>query len=43
MKLDLLTQFRFQTIKRCRLAHVQATLLFKIISTGMFQKEAIFC
>ena len=33
----------FQTIKRCCQVHVQATLLFKIISIGMFQKEAIFC
>ena len=33
----------FQKIKRCCRVHVQATLLFKIISTGMFQKEAIFC
>ena len=32
-----------QTIRRCCQVHVQATLLFKIISTGMFQKEAIFC
>ena len=33
----------FQTIKRCCQVHVQATSLFKIISVGMFQKEAIFC
>ena len=33
----------FQTIKRCCQVHVQTTLLFKIISIGMFQKEAIFC
>ena len=32
----------FQTIKRCCQVHVQATLFFKIISIGMFQKEAIF-
>ena len=32
----------FQTIKRCCQVYVQATLLFKIISNGMFQKEAIF-
>ena len=33
----------FQIIKRCCQVHVQATSLFKIISVGMFQKEAIFC
>ena len=33
----------FQKIKRCCQVHVQATLLFKIISNEMFQKEAIFC
>ena len=33
----------FQTIKRCCQVHVQATSLFKIITIGMFQKEAIFC
>ena len=33
----------FQTIKRCCQVHVQAILLFKMISIGMFQKEAIFC
>ena len=33
----------FQTIKCCWQVHVQATLLFKIISTGMFQKEETFC
>ena len=32
----------FQTIKRCCQVHVQGTLLFQIISIGMFQKEAIF-
>ena len=33
----------FQIIKRCCQVHVQATSLFKIITIGMFQKEAIFC
>ena len=33
----------FQIIKRCCQVHVQTTSLFKIISVGMFQKEAIFC
>ena len=33
----------FQTIKRCCQVHVQATSMFEIISTGMFQKEVIFC
>ena len=33
----------FQTIKCCCQVHVQATLLFKIISIGMFQKEETFC
>ena len=33
----------FQTIKRCCQVHVQATLLSKKLSIGMFQKEAIFC
>ena len=33
----------FQTIKRCCQVQAQATLLFKMISIGMFQKEAIFC
>ena len=33
----------FPTIKHCCQVHVQALLLFKIISIGMFQKEAIFC
>ena len=32
----------FQTIKRCCQVHIQATLLSKKISIGMFQKEAIF-
>ena len=35
--------FIFQTRKRCCQVHVEATLLFKIISIGMFQKEANFC
>ena len=33
----------FQIIKHCCQVHVQATSLFKIITIGMFQKEAIFC
>ena len=33
----------FQTIKCCCQVHVQATLLSKKLSIGMFQKEAIFC
>ena len=33
----------FQIIKRCCQVHVQATSMFEIISTGMFQKEVIFC
>ena len=33
----------FQIIKRCCQVHVQAIPMFKIISIGMFQKEAIFC
>ena len=33
----------FQTIRRCRQVHVQATFSFKIISIGMFQKETFFC
>ena len=32
----------FQAIKRCCQVHVKATSLFKIISVGMFQKEAFF-
>ena len=31
------------TIKHCCQVHIQAALLFKIISIGMFQKEARFC
>ena len=33
----------FQTIKHCCQVHVQATLLFKMISIGMFQKKVSFC
>ena len=35
-------QFFFQTITRCCQVHPQATSLFKNISIGMFQWEAIF-
>ena len=33
----------FHIIKRCCQVHVQATSLFKVITIGMFQKEAVFC
>ena len=39
---ETISVYIVQTIKRFCQVYVQATLLFKIISNGMFQKEAIF-